>query len=70
MWVKHLPVIMITTSTPSGDILKSYPKYCNCYIVKANSANDFEKAVRGEKILGLALRNYHPIPPINFFFAK
>lgn len=44
--LKHIPVIMLTTSAAKKDILKSYQKYASSYIIKPNSSNDFEKVVR------------------------
>lgn len=44
--LKHIPVIMLTTSAAKKDILKSYQKYASSYIIKPNSTNDFEKVVR------------------------
>ncbi len=44
---KHLPVIMLTTSSSKTDILKSYQKYSNAYIVKPDIASDFDMVVKG-----------------------
>ncbi len=43
--LKHIPVIMLTTSSATADILKSYKKYSNCYIIKPSQFQDFEKVV-------------------------
>ena len=43
--LKHIPVIMLTTSSSIEDISKSYRKHVNCYIVKPVEADDFLKAV-------------------------
>jgi len=42
---RHLPVIMLTTSSSENDLLKSYKNHVNCYIVKPIDANDFINAV-------------------------
>jgi len=42
---KHLPVIMLTTSSSQKDILHSYQNYVNCYITKPIDLNDFMDAV-------------------------
>lgn len=44
--LKHLPVIMLSTSSSPMDILKSYQKYCNCYIIKPDSAGALDKVIR------------------------
>jgi len=38
---KHMPVIMLTTSSSERDINLSYQHYANCYITKPVEANDF-----------------------------
>jgi CheY-like chemotaxis protein len=39
--LKHIPVIMLTTSSSQRDINLSYNNYANCYITKPVEANDF-----------------------------
>jgi len=43
--LRHIPVIMLTTSSSESDILKSYSSYANCYITKPLDVEDFLKAV-------------------------
>lgn len=43
--LKHIPVIMLTTSSSFEDISKSYKKHVNCYIVKPVEVDDFVKAI-------------------------
>ncbi|PRP65831.1 response regulator [Nonlabens agnitus] len=43
--LKHIPVIMLTTSSSMDDISKSYRKHVNCYIVKPVESEEFLKAV-------------------------
>jgi CheY-like chemotaxis protein len=43
--LKHIPVIMLTTSSSERDIYQSYKNYVNCYITKPINANDFLKVV-------------------------
>jgi CheY-like chemotaxis protein len=38
---KHIPVIMLTTSSSETDINQSYNNYANCYITKPVEVNDF-----------------------------
>ena len=42
---KHIPVIMLTTSSSEKDIYQSYKNYVNCYITKPVDAADFLKVV-------------------------
>ena len=42
---KHIPVIILTTSSSESDILKSYQKYASCYITKPVNVNDFLRVV-------------------------
>jgi CheY-like chemotaxis protein len=42
---KHIPVIMLTTSSSEKDILMSYNNYANCYITKPIDVSDFMIAV-------------------------
>jgi two-component system, chemotaxis family, response regulator Rcp1 len=39
--LKHVPVVMLTTSNSEKDILESYNHYANCYITKPNNFPDF-----------------------------
>lgn len=42
---KHLPVVMLTTSSAEKDILESYKNYANCYITKPIEIADFMGAI-------------------------
>lgn len=42
---KHIPVIMLTTSSSERDIAKSYSCHANCYVTKPVGVEDFLKAV-------------------------
>jgi CheY-like chemotaxis protein len=42
---KHIPVIMLTTSSSEKDIMTSYKNHVNCYITKPIEVTDFIKAV-------------------------
>ncbi len=39
--LKHIPVIMLTTSISEKDIAQSYRNYANCYITKPVEVEDF-----------------------------
>ena len=43
--LKHIPVIMLTTSSSESDIMKSYQNYVNCYITKPVDTEDFMKVI-------------------------
>ena len=43
--LKHIPVIMLTTSSSPKDIDLSYDNYANCYITKPVEINDFLSVV-------------------------
>ncbi|QWX83962.1 response regulator [Cellulophaga sp. HaHaR_3_176] len=43
--LKHIPVIMLTTSSSVIDVKKAYSNYVNCYITKPVSPDDFIDAV-------------------------
>jgi CheY-like chemotaxis protein len=43
--LKHIPVIMLTTSSSEKDVLSSYRNYANCYITKPVEVNDFQEVV-------------------------
>ena len=44
-FLKHIPVIMLTTSSSQKDIDFSYKNYANCFITKPVEASDFIKVV-------------------------
>ncbi len=43
--LKHIPVIMLSTSSTEKDIKLSYQNYANCYIIKPVVAADFMNAI-------------------------
>lgn len=42
---RHIPIIMLTTSSSQKDILDAYNHYVNCFITKPVEVNDFMTAV-------------------------
>lgn len=42
---RHIPIIMLTTSSSEKDIMMSYKNYANCFITKPVEVNDFIEAV-------------------------
>jgi chemotaxis family two-component system response regulator Rcp1 len=45
--LKHIPIIVLTTSRNEEDILKSYDLHVNCYISKSRNLSQLFKIVRG-----------------------
>lgn len=45
--LKHIPIIVLTTSRNEEDISKSYDLYVNCYISKSRNLAQLFKIVRG-----------------------
>lgn len=43
--LKHIPVIMLTTSSSQRDIRSAYEGYVNCFITKPIEVNDYLKVV-------------------------
>ena len=42
---RHIPVIMLTTSSDERDIYLAYRNYANCYITKPIEVSDFLKVI-------------------------
>jgi CheY-like chemotaxis protein len=43
--LKHIPVIMLTTSCSEKDIIQSYKHHANCFITKPVEVDDFFKVI-------------------------
>lgn len=43
---KHIPIIMLTTSSSERDIMLSYKNHANCYITKPIEVNDFLNSIK------------------------
>lgn len=43
--IKHIPVVMLTTSSSEQDIMQSYQNYANSYISKPVELSDFLDAI-------------------------
>lgn len=39
--LKHIPIIMLTTSSLDLDVLRAYQEHANCYIIKPLEVNEF-----------------------------
>jgi len=44
--LRHIPVIMFTTSSSESDISRSYGNHANCYITKPADIRDFSHVMR------------------------
>lgn len=44
--LKHIPVIVLTTSKSEKDILQAYDHHANCYIVKPVGFDNFAEAIQ------------------------
>lgn len=42
---RHIPIIMLTTSSSEKDIMEAYNHYANCFITKPVDVNEFMLAV-------------------------
>jgi CheY-like chemotaxis protein len=45
--LKHIPVVVLTTSEAEQDIVKSYELHANCYITKPVDLDKFVEIIRG-----------------------
>lgn len=43
--LKHIPVVILTTSSSKQDIMLAYKNYANCYITKPVDLNEFINAI-------------------------
>lgn len=44
--LKHIPVVILTTSQAEEDVVKAYVNYANCYITKPVDFNRFVEVVK------------------------
>ena len=45
--VKHIPIVVLTTSEAEPDIINTYQLHANCYITKPVDINRFIEVIRG-----------------------
>jgi chemotaxis family two-component system response regulator Rcp1 len=43
--LKHIPVVILTTSEAEADVLQAYRRYANCYITKPTELQDYQNAI-------------------------
>jgi chemotaxis family two-component system response regulator Rcp1 len=45
--LKHIPVVILTTSDAQQDVRHAYQHHANCYVTKPTEAHEFLKKIRG-----------------------
>ncbi|MEL6133306.1 MAG: response regulator, partial [Bacteroidota bacterium] len=45
--IKHIPIVVLTTSEAEPDIINTYQLHANCYITKPVDINRFIEVIRG-----------------------
>jgi len=53
--LKHIPVVILTTSEAEEDILKAYNHHANCYVTKPVGLDEFIKVVKTVEEFWLAI---------------
>ena len=61
--LKHIPVIMFTTSSSEKDINLSYQNHANCYITKPVDVNDFLSVITKVENFWISVVNLPTIKP-------
>jgi two-component system, chemotaxis family, response regulator Rcp1 len=59
--LRHIPVVVLTTSRNEEDIFKSYDLHVNCYISKSRNLSQLFKIVRGIEEFWLETATLPPI---------
>ena len=60
---KHIPVVMLTTSSSTRDIIESYEKQANCYITKPVEFQKFIEAMRSFETFWCSMVQLPPACP-------
>ncbi len=53
--LKHIPVIVLTTSNARSDITKAYASHANCFITKPTGLENFIKVMRAIELFWLEI---------------
>ncbi len=53
--LKHIPVVVLTTSQAEQDIMKSYDKHANCYVTKPVDLDQFIGVIKSIEEFWLAI---------------
>ena len=62
--LRHIPVVILTTSSAEEDVLRTYDLHANCYILKPVALNEFLKVVRAIENFWLEVVVLPPEPAI------
>jgi len=60
--LKHIPVVILTTSKADEDVLKSYNLYANCYITKPVDLDQFIRVIQSIENFWLTIVKLPPKP--------
>jgi chemotaxis family two-component system response regulator Rcp1 len=58
--LKHIPVVMLTTSSSERDIITAYGNHANCYITKPVDVNEFLQVILGIEHFWITLVSLPP----------
>jgi CheY-like chemotaxis protein len=58
--LKHIPVVILTTSRAEEDILRSYQSHANCYVTKPVDLEQFSKVVQSIETFWFTVVNLVP----------
>lgn len=59
--LRHIPVVVLSTSDAMRDVSRAYELHANCYLQKPASAKEYERTVRGIESFWLSLAKL-PLP--------
>lgn len=59
--LKHIPVVVLTTSSAEEDIVKSYKLHANCYITKPLDFDQFAKIVASIESFWFTIAKLPPV---------
>ncbi len=60
--LKHLPVVILTSSNSEQDVLNSYRLYANCYVTKPFEVDEFSEVI---KVIESFWANYAHLPLVS-----
>jgi chemotaxis family two-component system response regulator Rcp1 len=60
--LKHIPVVVLTSSEKEEDILRSYQLHANCYITKPLKFTEFVKVVKSIESFWFSIVSFSPGP--------
>jgi CheY-like chemotaxis protein len=63
--LRHIPVVVLSTSDAARDVTQAYELQANCYLQKPASADEYLRTVRGIEDFWLTLAKLPPTPSTN-----